>query len=313
MSLRCIIKLSDGKLSWSERHWWYAGASTGTPPVPPVQLVTPAIIASANALVAAKVFMLPSTTTCIGAVLSVDDSERDGLPLTFTGLPQTGYTSDTLDPELAILCSATGVINNLNYASQFYVSPANEASVNDQTYLPSAQFAANLKSFLGVLCTNVLTPGGTPGPWGWKGVIKNPLGNNPPTGYPTVAVGPYTPPTASTPGFITVTFSAIPAGMTAGSVIKLQGVKQPSNPIIRVNGRWIVNAINGLGVQLTRRYFSPNININNFVTFTGGYAVPTYYQVIPYSNILPMKLVKHNRGGSLGLVRGRSRGRPANV
>jgi hypothetical protein len=313
MSLRCIIKITDGRLAWSERHWWYGGASSGTPPVPPVVTITPAIIASANALVAAKAFMLPLSSQIIGAVLSVDDSERDGLPLVYQGLPQTGYTSDTLDPELSVLCSAYGVVSGLNYESQFYVSPANESSVNDQTFLPSAAFAAALKAYLGTLCTNVLTPGGVPGPWGWKGVIKNPFGNSPPAGYPTCTVGAYTAPALGLPGFITCAFSAIPAGLTTGDVVKLAKVPQPKNPVMRVNGRWIVQSITGLAVQLTRRYFPPALTPTNLVTLGQGYVIPTYYQVVPYNNILPSKLVKHNRGGTLGLVRGRSRGRPANV
>jgi hypothetical protein len=315
-SARLIMKFADGRLAWSERHWYYNG-NTGSPPVPQTPSLA-TVIAAAQPVVQARIALLPPSSTMIGAVVSFDDSERDGAPLIYQGYTQGNFGSDTLDPELAVAVGATGTLGGVNYESTFYVSPCIEGQVNDQVYTPTGPFAVALQKYLLTLNPNAGLNLNLPVVWGIKCVQKNPLGAPPPAGngYPLIIGTPLYQVLVPGPNTLSITLPSIPAGINTGSVVKLGGIRQTRGASMRLNGRWLVQGYltaPAIGLVLTRKYFPQYATAANLNYAGGGYVIPTYFVIVPYSGFTLGKLTKHNRGGSLGLPRGRSRGRPANV
>lgn len=312
-NLRLMMKFLDGRLSWTEKHWLYYGPPSGSfPSVSPAANLSLAN-SSANALVAARTLCLPLSTKIVGAVLSYDDSERDGQVQVFTGLSQPGFATATLDPELCVGIDGASNFDFIGYQSHFYLSPTVVGAVADQLYTGLGGFAAPLNSYL-----QTLMGVGTSYPWGWKAVLKQPFGVLPPFGgsqYPLVN-GAIPPTFAMVNGVptLTVTTQSIPINFSNVSIVKIAGVRQARGAQPKINGRWNLAGVAGNTWVLTRKYVNPLSTPTSLGYLGGGYLIPTYYVILPYTGLQPAPtLEKHDRGGSLGLPRGRSKGRPANV
>jgi hypothetical protein len=307
-NLRLIMKFSDQRLAWSERHWWYQGPASGTPVLvsPPANLNQ--AYTAAIPLIAARVAMLSPQSQFIGAVLSFDDNARDGYPFA-TGVGPGTFPGVTpgpiLDPELSVMIQATA--NNPaggSLSSRFYVSPTYASNVNDQVYNPAGNPAWDLalQNYLTILNTNTTGSG-----WGWKGVLTSPgvtqlLAGGPP--IITVVNGQVQ--------FQFAMQGALP-GVGVGQIVKMSQIVQGKGASPRLNGRWIVVENVGTALTLGRKYFPPYTSLPSVNYQAGGLITPAFYIIYNYATVRTGRLVKRDRGGSLGLPRGRARTRTSNV
>lgn len=306
-NIRLIMKFADGRLAWSERHWFFQGPATGGPPPlsPPANLTS--AVAAANLLVPLRAACLPATSTFLGAVLSFDDAQRDGTIVAATGyakFPVTG-AGPVLDPELALLVIGESVVGGgPSYNSNFYVSPTFASDVNDQTYNP-AGFPAWAVALDNYILGLVGPPAG--GGWGYKAVLKN-------SGVvaPAIAAAPTILPANNTFQFSFLLVAPLPT-FNQGDIVKITGVKQGKGATPRLNGRWFVVSLVGQVLTLGRKYFPPFTSAASVNYIGGGNVNTTNYAIVPYTGVFVRNVVKHNRGGTLGLPRGRARTRSSNV
>jgi hypothetical protein len=305
-NLRFMMKFADGRLAWSERHWYYNGPPSVGPP--PVSTTPNLAVATARAytLLAARIAILPASTDCIGAVLSFDDTARDGTLVQPAGYPKfPGTPGPALDPELSVMCrgySDPGL--GFTYQSNFYVSPTFQGAVNDQTYDPSLNplWDTALKAYLTALTTPATAPG-----WGWKAVAKlaavGLVSIVPPLVLNVVGGQPQ----------IVMTLSGALANVLTGDVVKITGARQGKGASPRINGRWIVIDNTAGILTLTRKYFPPYTTLASMNYVGGGLIVPEFHIIVPYTAPSINRLVKRDRGGTLGLSRGRARSHSSNV
>jgi len=304
---RLMIKMRDGALAWTERHWYWGGTPS---PTAPFAQATPAIadvVAAAKVILPLRKLMLNGTTsTMIGAVISYDDSDRDGYPIDTSLYPYATIPAIVEDPEISVMVTARSVGNvaGPSYNSQFYIAPVNASNVNDQTFLVAGPFATALANYLNQMQTIIPSFG-----WGWKGIAKNPP--NVPLSCTNVAVTYNVPINTST---LTLTLSPVPASVAVNQIVRLSGIVQGRNSSPKLNGRWYIADITGTTLTLMRKYwpqYTSAASVNRIGNPCG--LTPAYYQILPYSQFPTYKLVKKDRGGTLGLSRGRSRGSRAYV
>jgi len=242
----------------------------------------------------------------IGAVISYDDSDRDGYPLDTSLYPYNAALGIVDDPEISVMVTArsAGNVAGPSYNSQFYVAPVQASTANDQTFVPIGPFAVALANYLNAMQTILPTPG-----WGWKGIVKNPP--NLPLACTNVAVTYNVPVNTSV---LTLTLTPVPASVAVNQIVRLSGIVQGRNSSPKLNGRWYIADITGTTLTLMRKYwpqYTSAMSVNRIGNTCG--LTPAYYQILPYSQFPVYKLVKKDRGGTLGLSRGRSRGSRAYV
>lgn len=319
-NVRLRMKFRDGKISWTETHYWYPGPwNTGsTPPVQPAGTI-PNAIAQATSLVAKRYALLNYRTALTGCILSTDDGIRNAYPVPGGfQIPNQPTSMTALDPQLSAVITATSngmgyvaspppavVPPQHSYQEDFYLAGLFVQDVNDQSIV-AVQFATGAYQAYIAALTTVQTATG----WGWRALIKETVPLN--ISIPAGAASPVVNTVAPLPPGIVVTAATSTAAINEGDVVRLSGIFQTTSKLVKLNGRWRVyaNNVSTNTLTLVRKNY---LALQPLGYLAGGVIYYSLYGIVPYTSLATVGLDKRDRGGKLGLRRGRYKQRPVTV
>jgi hypothetical protein len=295
-NLRFMMKFSDQALGFTERHYVYNPLPGAGAPISSV------LTQGALQLMQARSALCGTGVTLTGGVFSYDDSQRDALPVAYVPLNPIPTVTQAADPEMCIVVQGTSLgipQPNLSYEEQFYLAGVQQTWIGDQGYGTASQAAivAALSPYFNILLGK--TGGIT---WGWAAV------NKAPTPTPIVAAS-ISLLVGAPPGAVDITMAtAITA--TPGTIVKVKGVKQVAPNNVKLNGRWIVVAVVGDVLTVVRKNSVAGV-IPGYLG--GGLLYVNNLIIVPFTALTAKGVGRHNRGGTLGLQRGRRTTRLSNV